>query len=134
MSKKKEIKWEDLLGESALPADEFTWTDGSNFGLDGYHHDQTMGEGVATRPAQPGATPGGIRPSLYNASTQSVGELPEDMFTGGGPDVSFVDSDPLHIVADGVNLTDMLNESEHHVTDDQRKDCLLYTSPSPRDS
>ena len=130
MSKKKEIKWEDLLGESALPADEFTWTDGSNFGLDGYHHDQTMGEGVATRPVQPGATPGGIRPSLYNASTQSVGELPEDMFTGGGPDVSFVDSDPLHIVADGVNLTDMLNESEHHVTDDQRKEAAGVTDLS----
>jgi len=39
--------WVDaLVANSGLPNDELTFTDGSNYGLDGYHFDQTMNEGV----------------------------------------------------------------------------------------
>lgn len=31
---------------SMLPSDDFTWTDGSNYGLDGFYHTQTIGEGI----------------------------------------------------------------------------------------
>jgi len=36
----------NLLGESVLPEDDVTFTNGSNFGLDGWQFDQTMNEGV----------------------------------------------------------------------------------------
>lgn len=43
---KKNSDWTDHLGESGLPADEFTFTDGSNFGLDGYDFYTPPNEGV----------------------------------------------------------------------------------------
>lgn len=47
MSTGKQADWADIImAESDLPADEFTWTEGSNYGLDGFHHDQTLGEGT----------------------------------------------------------------------------------------
>lgn len=106
-NKKASIDWDALLGESALPADEFTWTDGSNYGLDGYHHTQTMGEGVKNRPSLPGTTPGGVR----DTTMATIGDIPDDLFSNGGADVSFVDHDPLHVVEDGFNLGDMMAES-----------------------
>lgn len=38
--------WIDHLGESNLPADEFTFTDGSNYGLDGFDFVTPRNEGV----------------------------------------------------------------------------------------
>jgi len=39
--------WTDgIMADSDLPDDDFTWTEGSNYGLDGFHFDQTMNEGV----------------------------------------------------------------------------------------
>lgn len=122
MSTKKtgSIDWDALMAESLLPADEFTWTDGSNYGLDGFHHDQTMGEGLNHK-SLPGASPGGIRDEAYNATQmQSCGDLPDEMFHTDGPDVSFVDTDPLGIVEDGFNLTAMLGESEIPMTEAER--------------
>lgn len=43
---KRNDDWTDHLGESGLPADEFTFTDGSNFGLDGYDFYTPPNEGV----------------------------------------------------------------------------------------
>ncbi len=122
-TKYSSIDWDGLMGESLLPADEFTWTDGSNYGLDGFHHDQTMGEGVANRPGQPGATPGGIRDTTIGM--QSCGDIPDEMMGGGGEDVSFVDTDPLHVVEDGFNLTAMLDESALPLAEDAKKSLSL---------
>jgi len=105
------IDWEALLGESQLPADEFTWTDGSNYGLDGYHFDQTMGEGVKNRPAQPGTTPNPLRDNLYNATMPTVGDLPGEVLGVEPSDVSFVD-EPVHAVEDGFHLGSMLEDTE----------------------
>ena len=121
--KNSQIDWDGLMGESLLPADEFTWTDGSNYGLDGFHHDQTMGEGVANRPGQPGATPGGTRDTTIGM--QSCGDIPDEMMGGGGEDVSFVDTDPLHVVEDGFNLTAMLDESALPLAEDAKKSLSL---------
>lgn len=111
-NRKASVDWDALLGESSLPADEFTWTDGSNYGMDGYYHTQTMGEGVANRPSLPGASPGGVR----DTTMATIGNLPDEMFSNGGPDVSFVDSDPLHIVEDGFDLREMMAESAFHMS------------------
>lgn len=46
MSKKKSDDWMDHLGDSSLPADEFTFTDGSNYGMDGFDFVTPPNEGV----------------------------------------------------------------------------------------
>lgn len=124
MTRKTAIDWEALLAESQVPGDDFTWTDGSNYGLDGYHFDQTMGEGVKNRPAQPGATPGGIRDDLYNATMASVGDLPDEMFAQTGPDVGFVD-EPVHAVEDGFDLASMLEDTEIPLSKEAREAASL---------
>lgn len=101
--------WDNLIAESALPADEFTWTDGSNYGMDGYHHTQTMGEGLNHK-SLPGSSPGGVRDTTIGM--QTVGDIPDDMFSDPTDNLSFIDEDPLHIIEDGFNLDDMLSDSE----------------------
>tara|TARA_Y100000310_G_scaffold194428_2_gene194433 strand:+ start:21684 stop:23939 length:2256 start_codon:yes stop_codon:yes gene_type:complete len=121
-AKKTSIDWDAFMGESQLPADEFTWTDGSNYGLDGFHHEQTMGEGL-NHETLPGATPGGIKDTTIGM--QSCGDIPDEMMGGHGHDVSFVDTDPLHVVEDGFNLTAMLDESALPLAEDAKKTVSL---------
>lgn len=76
-SKKKALGWADeILAGSDTPTGEFQWSQGSNYGLDGYHFDQPNGEGVRERPAQPGATPG---PAAGSASALGMQSLPSDV-------------------------------------------------------
>ena len=120
----KKADWADgLVGDSALPADEFTWTDASNYGLDGFDFNQTMNEGVLNHGSLPGATPGPSREGDEQAleNVRGMAGLPDDLFSGGGTDVSFVDTDPLQVVDAGFHLDTMLGESEVPLTEAQRK-------------
>jgi len=96
MSTKKQADWADqILAGSDLPADEFTWTEGSNYGLDGFHHDQTLGEGIRNRGDQSGMS-GPITP----AQTSGMSALPDGLLgddkqaeDGDFGALSFVDED-----------------------------------------
>jgi hypothetical protein len=103
---KKMADWADIItavqdpsGEgSDLPADEFTWTEGSNYGLDGFHHDQTLGEGIKNRGDQSGLS-GPITP----AQSTGMSDLPDGLMAGGGEDsyeeLSFTDDDTFDLSA-----------------------------------
>jgi len=127
MSTKKQADWADhiLTAESDpsgtgsdLPVDEFTWTEGSNYGLDGFHHDQTLGEGTRNRGDQSGMS-GPITP----AQTSGMSALP-DGFLGDSKksdddfgDLSFVDEDG------DLDLSTMLSPEEGglHLADNVRQ-------------
>jgi hypothetical protein len=91
--------WADaILAESSLPADEFTWTDGSNYGMDGFHFDQTMGEGVKQRARLP--------------EVKGISGLPDGIVTDPDPDkVAFYDEISLVDEIDGVNLGAFIEET-----------------------
>ena len=52
MSIKKKTDWMEFLADSDLPADEFTFTDASTYGLDGFQFDKDMGAGVEEGPGR----------------------------------------------------------------------------------
>jgi len=105
---KKMADWADMIlavqdpsGEgSDMPADEFTWTEGSNYGLDGFHHDQTLGEGTRNRGDQSGLS-GPITP----AQSTGMSELPDGVMAGDGDGddsyetLSFTDEDTFDLSA-----------------------------------
>jgi hypothetical protein len=110
---------------SQMPNDEFTWTDGSNYGLDGFQYDQTMGEGTRNRGDQSGMA-GPITP----AQTKGMSTLPDGLVDGGSDskeaevedDLSFVDED------EGIfDLGDMLSPEEGglHMTASERQAASL---------
>jgi len=115
MSTNKTASWTDIiLAGSDLPSDDFTWTEGSNYGLDGFHHDQTLGEGIRTRGDQSGLS-GPITP----AQTSGMSSLPDGLMTGetgrSADDIpEWVDE------SSGLDLGDMLSENEGalHLADD----------------
>ena len=80
MSRKKATGWMDHLAESMMPNDGFTWTDGSNYGLDGFHHEQTMGEGVKNH-----GDLSGLSGDAVPAQTKGLSRLP-DGFVADAPD------------------------------------------------
>ena len=100
MSKDRTADWADGImavsdpsGKgSDMPNDEFTWTDASNYGLDGVHYDQTMGEGTRNR----GDT-SGLSGPITPAQTKGMSELPEGLVSEGkksdADDLSFTDED-----------------------------------------
>lgn len=103
MSKKKMAEWADaILADSDLPADDFTWTEGTNYGLDGFHHDQTLGEGL-----NHGDTSGMAGP-ITPPQSAGMSDLPDGLLAGGGDDggldLSFVDADG------DLDLSGMLSE------------------------
>lgn len=110
MSQKKHASWADgIVGESNLPADEFTWTEGSNYGLDGFSFDQTLGEGLNSHGDQSGMS-GPITP----AQTSGMSDLPDGFISKEGDegfDFGWGNID-LHDEQDGLNLSDMLSEEE----------------------
>lgn len=77
----KKTSWMDHLGKSDLPADDFTWTEGSNYGLDGFSYDQTLGEGLADHGDQSGMS-GPITP----AQSRGMSELPDGFVSKKGDD------------------------------------------------
>lgn len=104
MSTKKQATWLDHLGESKTPSDDFTWTEGSNYGLDGFHHDQTLGEGTRRNPDTSGLS----GPITQSTSTGMSG-LPDGLVTSpqaADDDLEFVNMDG------GLDLGDMLSEDE----------------------
>lgn len=101
--------WADHLGASDLPADEFTWTEGSNYGLDGFSFDQTLGEGLKNHGDQSKMS-GPITP----AQTSGMSELP-DGFVSKESNGEFDDDwgdIALYDEQDGLNLDVMLSEEE----------------------
>ena len=107
MSSKK-IAWTDhLVAESDLPSDDFTWTEGSNYGLDGFSFDQTLGEGLNHQ------APAGSR-FFEPAQTSGMSELPDGFISkesNGEFDNDWGTID-LHDEQDGLNLDSMLSEDE----------------------
>lgn len=100
--------WTDgFVADSDLPSDDFTWTEGSNYGLDGFHHDQTLGEGVANRPSLPG--------SIF------AGTLPDHLFQSDAPPTD----EGFSLVDDTLNLTGMLSEGAVPQTQVQRQAASL---------
>jgi hypothetical protein len=115
VSTKKIADWTDgLLAGSDLPADDFTWTEGSNYGLDGFHHDQTLGEGIRNRGDQSGLS-GPITP----AQTTGMSELPDGFISKSSDDeIGFVDMVP----EGGMDFTQLLSPEEGgpHMPEDVR--------------
>ena len=88
--------WTDhILAESAMPSDDFTFTDASNFGLDGFQFDSEENEGVLQ----------GVR----LPETKGMAQLPDGLVTAyeatAQDQISLVDE------IDGLNLTAFINES-----------------------
>lgn len=108
MSNKKVASWTDsLVAESDLPADEFTWTEGSNYGLDGFSFDQTLGEGLNH------GDQSGLSGPITPAQTSGMSELPDGFISKEGEVDDFGWSDiSLNDEVDGLNLSDMLSEEE----------------------
>ena len=48
--------------------------------------------------------------------------------------LKFVDLDTIFRESDFVSIHTVLDETTHHLINDEALSCLLYTSPSPRDS
>lgn len=106
--KKKTASWADhLQAESELPGDAFTWTDGSNYGLDGFYFTQTMEEGL-----DHGDQSGWSGP-IVPAQTAEI-DLPEGFVTDE-PDP--VIDDDIAVPEDDFDLTQMLSEDEGSVFD-----------------
>lgn len=106
---KKMAAWTDqILAESDLPADEFTWTEGSNYGLDGFSYDQTLGEGVRNHGDSSGMS-GPITPP----QSSGMSELPDGFISKEGDDDGMAWGEiDLHDEQDGLNLDVMLSEEE----------------------
>lgn len=100
MSMDKNASWADNIlavsdpsGKgSDMPADEFTWTEGSNYGLDGFHYDQTLGEGTRNRGDQ-----SGLSGPIIPAQSTGMSDLPDGLMTeskkSDSDDLSFVDDE-----------------------------------------
>lgn len=110
MSQKKNASWADgLQAESALPADEFTWTEGSNYGLDGFSFDQTLGEGLDH------GDQSGFSGPITPAQSTGMSDLPDGFISKEGDEggIGFGwDNIDLHDEQDGLNLSEMLSEDE----------------------
>lgn len=91
----KKADWADHLADSATPSDDFTWSDGSNFGLDGFQFDQTMNEGVLD---------GARLPTVHGLS-----ELPDGLF-GGSDEPMEIDGQDYE--TGNIDLSAMLSEEE----------------------
>lgn len=97
MKKKKQADWMDHLSESALPDDDFTFSTGSNYGLDGFDFSEPDGQGVED---------GARLPSVHGLSG-----LPDGLVTGE----AFEDVIPDGVLRDedaNFNLTAMLSADE----------------------
>ena len=90
--------WADLiLAESSLPDDDFTFTDGSNYGLDGFYFDLTMNEGVLD----------GVR----LPETKGLAHLP-DGFVPDVPEKTAADEVSLEDLEDGIDLSTFIEETD----------------------
>jgi len=127
MSTDKTASWADHLlaaadpsgTGSATPSDDFTWTEGSNYGLDGFHHDQTLGEGLKNNGDQSGLS-GPITP----AQTSGMSDLPDGLMSS----MDVVDDTAgLALMDDTLDLSGMLGEEEGewHMTAATRKAASL---------
>lgn len=105
----KKTSWMDHLGKSDLPADDFTWTEGSNYGLDGFSYDQTLGEGLADHGDQSGMS-GPITP----AQSRGMSELPDGFVSKKGDDEDDFGWADVNLIdeVDGLDLGTMLSEEE----------------------
>lgn len=72
------------LSDSTLPHDEMTWTDGSNYGLDGFQFTQTLNEGVMNQ---------GRLPEVNGLSS-----LPEGFFSSSEADDTALSEDIINEV------------------------------------
>jgi len=95
-TKKADTDWADHIGSSDFPADEFTFTEGSNYGLDGYTFDGTMNEGVLMSARLP--------------SVRGLSGLPEGLVTD--PKEASVPADKITEDLWGFDLSSMLSEEE----------------------
>jgi hypothetical protein len=95
-SKKSFDDWVQHVGESALPADEFTFTEGSNYGLDGFGFDKRMNEGVLDGARLP--------------SVKGLSGLPDGFVAP--PAASDLPNDDLTSERHAFNLSTMLSEEE----------------------
>ena len=97
MSGSKQSKdWTDFLGTSEMPADEMTFTDGSNYGLDGFQFDTPENEGVLDAARLP--------------EISGLSGLPDGFVQAAVPglDINEVVDDP----DSGFNLREMLSAEE----------------------
>lgn len=108
MSTKKTSR---VHGDSQLPADEFTWTDADNYGLDGFGFEQTMGEGLEH------GDQSGFAGPIVPAQTAGI-DLPEEFFLDDtGLDIEH----DLSVPEDDFDLSAMLSVDEGSVFDGEAK-------------
>ena len=86
--------------KSNLPEGDFTWSTGSNYGLDGFGHDTNYGDAQDSL-------------HILQNNSQGVTNLPDGVVTGD-PKVGVNIEAPLQIqrIEDGFDLTSMLSETE----------------------
>ena len=97
MSKQQRDWTDEILADSELPADDFTWSDGSNFGMDGFHFNQEMGEGVLDGARLP--------------EVKGLSALPEGFFSEKSAADYDVDDISFEDLEDGIDLGVFLDES-----------------------
>jgi len=107
----EEVEWTDCLGTSELPDDDMTFTDGSNYGLDGFQFDS---------PEDAGVLDGARLPEVSGLSG-----LPDGFVQAAVPglDLNELTDDPDN----GIVLDDMLSHEEGGplLTEDQMKEASL---------
>jgi len=113
---KKTNDWTEFLGESALPADEFTFTTGNNFGLDGFQFDE---------PDNQGPEDGGRLPT-----TRGLSGLPDGLVVDAGQDLSFQDLTDDSESGLGINMTAMLSAEEGGLDRDSSIIDLQWMDPT----
>jgi hypothetical protein len=100
-----------LLAESGLPADEFTWTEGSNYGLDGFDHLQTENEGVLD----------GGQGAMHD-TVMGMSEIPDEMLSS-----TVTEDDVENALQDeneGFHLGSMMYEGSDITAEEKREAAL----------
>ena len=86
---KKMAEWvEEILGAARTPTDDFTWSDGSNFGLDGFGFLQTMNEGVLDGARLPTVHGLSALPDGFVKEAESPFDVDGRDYETGGTDLS----------------------------------------------
>ncbi len=112
MSKRGDDWASAFVAESDLPADDFTWTDGSNYGMDGFQHLQTMNEGVLNHGAVPG----------HLGTVMGMSDLPDELFAQEVEDSPVLDE--LQDSDEGFHLGEMIYEGSNITAEEKREAAL----------
>ena len=101
---------DEKMGGSGLPEGDFTWSTGSNYGMDGFNHADNYGEGVEEGVRWDGHLTQDRQ--FEHPQTGGFARLPDGVATGGGKKHGFDLEVPEGVsrIEDAFDLTEMLKE------------------------